>query len=156
MRDTRYEIRHTRKAMTLIEILVAIAIIGVLASIGVIAGKAVYEQAKERSLESTFTTLESAMDEYKEYWGYFPNPVMDPNLSPCENLYDQLNRLPASRKMLEKINASLMFDGDGDDYPEIYDPWDRVLNYKYEPGDHYPEIISSGPPGGNSISSKGK
>ena len=152
MRDTRYEIRHTRKGMTLIEILVAIAIIGVLLGVAVYAGKAVYEQAKERSLESTFTILESALDEYKEYDrdGEFPpdagGGVGDEWLR-SEGLYYELNRFPVSRKMLEKLNASLIQNNFGGvSPPEIYDPWDRVLDYRYVPGvDHYPEIKSAGP-----------
>ena len=165
MRDTRYEIRHTRKGMTLIEILVAIAIIGVLLGVAVYVGKAVYEQAKERSLESTFTIFESALDEYKEYDrdGEFPpdagGGVGDEWLR-SEGLYYELNRFPVSRKMLEKLNASLISDSDGDDYPEIYDPWDRVLDYRYDPVvNHYPEIVSAGPNpliGEDDISSRDK
>ena len=146
--------------MTLIEILVAIAIVAILLGVGVYVGKAVYEQAKERAVESTFVILESALDEYKEYRGYFPDPNYGaPGLTlHSESLYDRLNSLPASRMMLEKLNTSLIRDETGTaGAPEIYDPWDRVLDYRYDPAvNHYPEIVSAGPPGGGSISSKDK
>ena len=142
-----YQLRT--KGMTLIEILVAIAIVAVLLGVGVYVGKIVYDQAKERALESTFTILESALDEYKEYWGDFPDPNYGaPGLTlHSESLYEQLYKTPASRKMLEKMNASLIQDNTGAvGAPEIYDPWERVLNYLYDPAvNHYPEIVSAGP-----------
>ena len=95
----RYKMR--KNGMTLIEILVAIAVIAVLMSVGVYVGKAVYEQAKERAVESTFVILEAALDEYKEYTGDFPAELggAATPADEIENLYYELNRLPVSRKM---------------------------------------------------------
>jgi len=28
---------------------------------------------------------------------------------------------------------------------EIYDPWGMVLDYRYVPGDNFPELVSAGP-----------
>jgi len=135
-----------RNGMTLVEILVAIAIIAILLSIGVYVGNAVYEQAKERAVESTFVILESALDEYKEYEGDFPEATDADPVVNSEILYGKLNGLPVSRKMLEKLNASLICDEDSDGNPEICDPWGTVLDYWYEQGvNHYPEIVSGGP-----------
>jgi len=137
-----------RNGMTLIEILVAIAIVAILLGVGVYVGKGVYEQAKERALESTFVILESALDEYKEYKGEFPVAAGINEWERNEYLYEQLNSLPVSRKMLEKLNASLIRNDvpDVNNTPEIYDPWDKVLDYLYDPAVHnYPEIESSGP-----------
>jgi hypothetical protein len=29
--------------------------------------------------------------------------------------------------------------------PEIYDPWGTPLDYRYEAGENFPELISAGP-----------
>ena len=76
------------------------------------------------------------------------------DLIEIQNLYYELNRLPVSRKMLEKLKASLIKDIEPvpvlvpplpPTTPEIYDPWEMYLDYRYLPGSHYPEIVSAGP-----------
>jgi hypothetical protein len=50
---------------------------------------------------------------------------------------------------LEKISDSLLkhdFDsGAVPAVPEIYDPWGTPLDYRYEAGENFPELISAGP-----------
>ncbi len=54
--------------------------------------------------------------------------------------------MPESRKILGRIADSLVKNEYGTaETPEIYDPWGTVLDYRYVPGDNFPELISAGP-----------
>jgi prepilin-type N-terminal cleavage/methylation domain-containing protein len=139
----RYKYKH---GMTLVEILAVVAIIALLATMVIgIAGR-INNQAKEQGLESTFTLLESALQEYCEYWKVFPDPNQLPYLSHSAALYGQLHSTPSSRKILEKVSDSLIQNNpDAVDMPQIHDPWGTVLDYRYVPGDNFPELVSAGP-----------
>ncbi len=129
--------QRTKKGVTLVEILVVVAIIAILTTIVISVAARIDNQSKERSLEGTFVLLESALQEYYEYWGYFPVDV-DPNVT----LYTQLHSTPSSRKILEQISGSLI---DEEHRIRIYDQWGTVLDYRYDPNDNFPELISAGP-----------
>jgi prepilin-type N-terminal cleavage/methylation domain-containing protein len=136
--------------ITLVEILVVVSVIAILATMVIgIAGR-INDQSKERGLESTFTLLESALQEYHEGTGKFPEQP-ERNFANAaihsEYIYRELDLMPESRKILERIAESLVKNryGTVDTPPEIYDPWGMALDYIYVPGDNFPEFVSAGP-----------
>jgi prepilin-type N-terminal cleavage/methylation domain-containing protein len=143
----RYKYKH---GVTLVEILVVVAIIAILATMVIGIAARINDQSKERGLESNFTLLESALQEYCEETGKFPEQP-EKNFANAiihsEYLYRELNLMPESRKILEKITESLVKNKYGtiDTPPEIYDPWGTVMDYIYVPGDNFPELVSAGP-----------
>jgi prepilin-type N-terminal cleavage/methylation domain-containing protein len=140
---------------TLVEILVVVTIIAILATIIIGITGRINDQSKERGLKFTFTLLESALEEYNEFKGTFPeqpeknftDPQMNPQYLHSQYLYQELSLIPESQKILEKITKSIIKNGYGtiDTSPEIYDPWEIVIDYIYVPGDNFPELLSAGP-----------
>jgi len=114
------------------------------------------------------TTLRNALDAETVSIG---DGAHDPNYSGSEMLYFFLSRVPASRKILERIDRSLITNegsdkqemnieitfasGDIKTYPlfRIIDPWGKTLHYDYydkaDPGPDekrtFPLITSAGP-----------
>ncbi|MHC4172299.1 MAG: type II secretion system protein [Planctomycetota bacterium] len=139
-----------KHGLTLIEMLIVVAVIALLATMVISIASRIDNQSKERCLECTCALLESALQEYYEYTSGFPEqPEKDFSNAAVhsEYLYKELGRIPDSRKVLDKISDSLMENkyGAADTPPEIYDPWGTVLDYRYVPGDNFPELISAGP-----------
>ncbi len=64
-----YKYKH---GVTLVEILVVVAIIALLATMVIGIATRIDNQSKERGLECTYALLESALQEYREYTGKFP------------------------------------------------------------------------------------
>jgi len=143
----RYKYKY---GVTLVEILVVVAIIAMLATIVIGIASRINDQSKERGLESTFSLLESALQEYCEGTGKFPEQP-EKNyanaLIHSEYLYRELDLMPESRKILGRITDSLVKNEYGtiDTPPEIYDPWGTVLDYGHVAGDNFPELVSAGP-----------
>lgn len=146
---------RTRKykfGLTLVEMLIVIAVVAVLASMVIGVAARIDNQSKERGLQTTFALLEGALEVYKEFHGVFPaQPLKDfVNVSEhSEYLYGELYSIPSSRKILEKVSDSLIKQnvdtGIVPPVPEIYDPWGTPLDYRYVPGDTFPELVSAGP-----------
>ncbi len=139
-----------KQGVTLVEIMVVVAIIALLASMVIGISARIDNQSKERCLESTFALLEFALQEYCEYTGKFPEqPEKDfiNALVHSEYLYNELSLIPESRKILRKIADSLLKNefGTAETPLEIYDPWGMALDYRYVPGDNFPELVSAGP-----------
>lgn len=125
---------------------IVVGIIALLATMIISLVSRFDNQAKERGLESTFALLEDALQEYYEYWDSFPAPEQATYLSTSAALYGQLYSTPDSRKILEQISESLIKKHpDDNNMLQIYDPWGTVLEYKYSPGDSFPELLSAGP-----------
>jgi prepilin-type N-terminal cleavage/methylation domain-containing protein len=145
----RYKYKH---GITLVEILVVVTIIAILTTMVIGIASRINDQSKERGLKSTFTLLESALQEYCEGTGKFPEQP-EKNyanaLIHSEYFYGQLDLMPESRKILEKVSDSLIkhdFDtGTIPPVPEIYDPWGMVIDYIYVAGDNFPDLVSAGP-----------
>lgn len=143
----RYKYKH---GITLVEILVVVSVIAILATMFIGIAARINDQSKERGLESTFVLLESALQEYHEGTGKFPEQP-EKNFANAaihsEYIYRELNLMPESRKILERITKSLIKNEYGTiDTPlEIYDPWGMVLDYIYVPGENFPEFVSAGP-----------
>jgi len=138
-----------KNGVTLIEMVIVVAIIALLATMLVGIASRIDDQAKEKGLANIFALLESALQEYYEYTGKFPEQA-EKNFtkapSHSEYLYAELRSIPSSRVVLEKINGSLLQNKLGTAAsPEIYDPWGTALDYRYVPGDNFPELISAGP-----------
>jgi prepilin-type N-terminal cleavage/methylation domain-containing protein len=143
----RYRYKY---GLTLVEILVVVAIIAILATMVIGICSHISNQSKEQGLESTFALLESALQEYNESTGKFPEQPEKNSanaLIHSEYLYRELNLMPESRKILERITNSLVKNeyGTVDTQPEIYDPWGTVMDYIYVPGDNFPKLVSAGP-----------
>lgn len=146
---------RTEAGVTLVEMLIVLAIITLLASLVIGMATHIDNQSKGKGLQNTFAVLESALEEYREQTGHFPEQP-DPDSANAaghsEILYDALNSIAGSRKILEQISDSLIRHnvdtGATPPIPEIYDPWAGVLGYSYDPlVDTYPELISAGPDG---------
>jgi len=142
--------RKYKHGLSLVEMLIVIGVIAMLATMVIGVASRIDTQAKERGVESLFTLLEGALEEYHDFKGVFPAAMnADPNLN-SEILYEQLSSVPACREILGKISNSLIKQnvdtGKIPPVPEIYDPWGTVLNYLYNPAtDNFPELISAGP-----------
>ena len=143
----RYKYKH---GITLVEILVVVSVIAILATMLIGIAARINDQSKERGLESTFVLLESALQEYREGTGKFPEQPEKNYANAAihsEYIYRELNLMPEPRKILERITKSLIKNEYGTiDTPlEIYDPWGTVLDYIYIPGENFPEFVSAGP-----------
>lgn len=126
--------------------LIAVVIVIVLATMVISVTARIDNQSRERGLKSTFALLEGALEEYYDFWDTFPDPndISYPTHSAA--LYGQLNKTPTSKKYLEQISETLVKDvPEAPGILQIYDPWGTVMDYRYVPGDAFPELISAGP-----------
>ncbi len=147
--------RKHRYGMSLIEILVVVVVIAILTTMVIGVASHIDTQTKERSIESTFALLDSALQEYREFTNRFPEQkeINYANaVAHSEYLYGELQTVPAVQKILPKIDASLIknvYSPAGvplnQSGPEIYDPWATALDYRYVAGDNFPRLISAGP-----------
>lgn len=132
--------------------LIVVGLIALLATMVIGVASRIDNQSKEKGVKSVFILLEGALEEYKEFQGYFPGQtVKDFTYAAVhsEYLYGELYSIPGSRKILEKVSDSLIKHGVDTGtvppVPEIYDPWGTPLDYRYVPGDNFPELVSAGP-----------
>lgn len=149
--------RRYMYGLSLVEMLIVVAVIALLAAMVIGLAGRIDDQSKERALASSFALLDGALEEYKEFTGHFPIEATDPNISSAqdlaavrsESLYRDLYSIPDSRKILQKVSEKLIrndFDtGIIPPIPEIYDPWDTPLDYRYVDGNHFPLLVSAGP-----------
>ena len=142
--------RRYKQGLSLIEMLIVLGLIAILATMVISVASRIDNQSKEKGVKSVFALLEGALEEYKEFQGDFPGqPVKDFTNAAAhsEYLYAELYSIPGSRKVLEQISDSLIENkfGTADSPAEIYDPWSTALEYRYAPGDNFPELISAGP-----------
>lgn len=136
------------RGVTLVEMLVVLGIIMILAGFVVALTARVENQSKEKSLDNAFSLLNSALREYYEFEGEFPEqPEVDADraVAHIEYMYSRLHAVPASRQILDRINATALTTELGAaDVPELRDPWGTVLDYIYVEGDSFPELVSAG------------
>jgi prepilin-type N-terminal cleavage/methylation domain-containing protein len=142
--------RKHKNGVTLIEMVIVVGIIALLATMVIGIVSRIDNRIKEKGLENIFALLESALQEYYQYSDKFPEQTEKDFTNAqahSEYLYKELRSIPNSRDILEKISDSLLENkyGDSDTLPEIYDPWGTALDYRYVPGDNFPELISAGP-----------
>ena len=132
---------------SLVEMLVVIAIIALLASMMLGVSEYIGTQSKHRALKATFTLLDSALQQYYDYWDAFPDPNrVNTPVYPSRSaaLYGQLYSTPECRAIIDGLSNKLIRNNI-DNIPEIMDPWGTVLDYLYVPGDTFPMIVSAGP-----------
>ena len=135
--------RRCNSGLSLIEMLIAVAVIALLATMAIGIAARIESQAKEKAVKGLFACLEGALEEYREFTGDFPR-LQGPRI-----LYDELRSVPSSRQILDKMDHS--FTGHmamGDDEapaPGIFDPWGMPLIYEYGSGDTFPKLTSAGP-----------
>ena len=151
----RAKIMNTRRykhGLSLVEMLIVLGLIALLATMVISVASRIDNQSKEKGVESLFVLLEGALEEYKEFQGVFPAQRLKDFVNVSEHseyLYGELYSIPSSRKILEKVSDSLIkhdfVSGIVPPVPEIYDPWGTALEYRYAPGDNFPELISAGP-----------
>ncbi len=136
------------RGFSTLEVLAAVTIVIILAMIVLGVGKRLQTQADEKLAKSTIQILVTAIGQYYEFWNEFP--AVDPCGLPAEHseeLYSQLYSTPNSKSLCEQIQATQIGDTneDVDKLLEFLDPWGWPLDYKYNPGDSFPEVISGGP-----------
>jgi len=139
-------------AFTMVELLVAVAILAILASIMMMIGGKGDASAKTELTKSVMVLLDSALQEYHDYTGEFPlQPEINTNIDNVvlhsELLYRELSLYPVSQKILERIPQDLIRNEKGvagENFLEIYDGWKMPLDYIYAPGKNFPLIISAG------------
>jgi prepilin-type N-terminal cleavage/methylation domain-containing protein len=144
--------RQHKHGLSLVEMLIVVGVIALLATMVISVAGRIDAQAKENAVKNLFAVLEGALEEYKDFIGEFPRAMnTDPYMN-SEILYERLNEVSVSRKILEKISGSLIqnkYSPVGvsldESPPEIYDPWGTVLYYRYAAGDNFPELVSAGP-----------
>ena len=151
--DEAMESGRYRHGFSLIETMIVVGLIMVLVTMVVLLAPGVSGQSAEQTLKGTFAVLDSALEEYHDYWNDFPEfifPNQDPNKpaypTSSAALYGELYRTPGCRKLLERISPKLIRNNPTvADMPEIYDPWGRRLVYDYGAGYTYPRLKSAGP-----------
>ena len=93
------------------------------------------------------------MQEYRQFRDRFPEQLEQNYANAAahsEYLYNELNSVPDSRNILDKITKSLIenrYAAAGAPIaasPEIYDPWGTALDYRYTPGENFPLMVSAG------------
>jgi len=132
---------------SLVEILIVVAVVALLASMMLGVTELINSKSKQRALKATFALLDSALEEYYDYWDTFPDPNKvntPPFPSHSASLYAQLNLTPACRDIVEKLSNTVIRDNP-DNLPEVTDPWGTPLQYLYVPGETFPKLISAGP-----------
>lgn len=149
---------RTRKykfGMSLIEILIVVAVIALLTTMVIGVASRIDNQTKEKGVESLFTLLDSALQEYREFTSRFPEQPEKNYANAAihsEFLYKELYSIPASQKILERIDGSFIknqYSPSGvplaQSSAEIYDPWGTALDYRYVAGENFPRLTSAGP-----------
>jgi len=142
--------RRDNLGVTLVEMLVVVGVLVLLAGFVVSLTLRFDNQSKERDLTGIFLLLKSALMEYQEETGVFPEqPERDFGNADdhAALMYEELNSLPASRQILKRINGAFVKGSLSGDVPlRVYDGWGTVLDYLYDPNEgNFPELISAGP-----------
>jgi len=137
--------------MTLVEILVTIVIMAILAAGLFTVSNYMTKQSDIEMVKAEFTIIDTALEEYFDFYGKFPDPnadsEYDAGCDDIERLYYKLTLAPEAKATINKLDASLLQDDDEDGFIEIIDPWGTELEYTYDAvnGDNFPTLRSYGP-----------
>ena len=118
-----------KTGLTLVELLIAVAVVVILISITIVAGNSLRAQAEERLAAGTISILVTALEQYYEFHDEFPpdcagcdsvtlaetlggtsisGGVYHPAFASSSALYYYLSRTPNSREILDSISESLI------------------------------------------------
>ena len=128
--------KQSRSGFTLIEILVVVAIIGILISIILPVLSRVRDQAKATRTRSLMDVLTIACDLYYNDWGgifppAFANPTSPSKNEGIEMLYKGLTTREgrSTRDYARDVSNDDLGDSDGDGAREFHDAWGNPLVY---------------------------
>ena len=117
-----------REGFTLIEIVIAIAIVGFMMAASVIGLRALQRMGQRRSAESSLRTIKTAIDTYKLSVGTYPKTLKE------------LTEKPSDPKAAQRWPGALL-----EKEPE--DPWHEPFHYQLTPGkQHAYELYTEGDP----------
>lgn len=150
--------------MTLIEVLTVVALIFVLTGLVMVAVNFGRERAEKQALRGTMDMLELAVEEYKDFWGEYPEAIgvydNGDNFGVIDNfeyVYAKLDKVAGSREVFSRIDEKYKqerLNSSSNRVMVLVDPWGQVIYYKYlkydasgKPVDSYPKIRSAGPDG---------
>jgi prepilin-type N-terminal cleavage/methylation domain-containing protein len=139
--------------LSLVEMLVVVGIIAILVTMVISVASRIDNQAKEKGTKSIFALLDSALQEYHEFTGHYPEQSELDTAKAADHseyLFNELDSVPSAQKILEKLNGSTVQDkytpdGTTETIPELYDPWGTPLDYRYVAGENFPLLVSAGP-----------
>lgn len=132
------------------EMLIVVGIIAILVTMVISVASRIDTQTKEKGTESLLALLDSALQEYHEFSGRYPEQSETDSSKAVihsEFLYGELSSIPGVQTILKKLsNASINNRyGTAETPAELYDSWGTPLDYQYIPGDHFPLLVSAGP-----------
>jgi len=151
--------QHRRaEAFTLIELMVVMFIIGVLVAMVVGVGKYVYDEAGRKETRSILTVVQSAVEQYKEVAGDYPDDAAVTGVGPANSsrvlLYHFKGSDPGSETMQKRIrdaSGTYILKLPSDSYSggdKILDSFGNELRYEKAGGfGGKPVVISPGPDG---------
>ncbi|RPI64299.1 MAG: type II secretion system protein [Planctomycetaceae bacterium] len=143
--------RNSRKAFTLIEMLVVIGILMVLAALIVGVSRYVMEESANKKTVAIQAVIMSATKAYHDKNKAYPDsndaPPTDPNSGDIKKLYDALNPSTPDAKIVDKLKLLPKEAIDSASHT-FKDSWDKDMRY-YKTGGlgGGPVIISAGPDG---------
>jgi prepilin-type N-terminal cleavage/methylation domain-containing protein len=142
--------RNPKYGLSLLEMLIVVGIIAILATMVISVASRIDNQAKEKGTESLLALLDSALQEYNEFSGRFPEQPETDSANAVvhsEFLYGELSSVPDVQEILKKLSNSAVENKHGTEQTtaEIYDPWGTPLDYRYIVNDHFPLLVSAGP-----------
>jgi prepilin-type N-terminal cleavage/methylation domain-containing protein len=142
--------RKRNAGVTLVEMLVVLAVLVILAGFVFMATRGLDTQRQRRDLDGVFLLLKSALMEYHEDTGGFPEQAeedFDEVDEHAELLYEQLSSIPASNAILRRVDQRFIVgEVDANEPLHVCDPWGGTLDYQYDPNvGNFPELISAGP-----------
>ncbi len=127
--------KYNRDGFTLIEILIAIAIVGIMAGISIPAYQTYMKNARKTSANSTLKILQLSINQFNMITGQYPRALKDLVRKPT---YDE--------RVAKKWPGPLLKQKKVPD-----DPWGNRYQYKLTPGQKHPyELYSYGSDAGRS------
>jgi general secretion pathway protein G len=127
------EKRYARPGFTLMEILIAVMILGLLSALVGPAVFSIYKSQQKRAAQSTLQGFKKGIQMYQMHVGGLPATLKD------------LIKKPKDEKAIKKWEGPYV----GEDLTEVpEDPWNEKFVYKVTPGAKHPyELYSYGPNG---------
>lgn len=127
------EKRYARPGFTLMEILIAVMILGLLSALVGPAVMNIYKNQQKRAAKSTLQGFKKGIQMYQMHVGAFPTTLKD------------LIKKPKDERAMKKWEGPYV----GEDLTEVpEDPWGEKFAYKLTQGGKHPyELYSYGPNG---------